>query len=135
MNKEIVEKLKQLSTKSLKYGDIPVGCIILQNNKIISTSYNNKYKKNNPIGHAEVNAIIKACKKLKRVNLMDCTLYTTLYPCNMCKALIEEVRIKKVNYILDNTKTINSSVKYEQVFDNEKGLFLKQIKEFFANKR
>ena len=129
----ILDTLIKLCDKAEKNGDIPVSCIIVYNNKIISKAYNTKYSKNNPLGHAEINAIIKATKKLKTVNLMDCTMYVTLKPCDLCQNLIKECRIKKVYYFLENDKRINSNTKYIKLEDNE---YLKQkITNFFKNKR
>ncbi len=135
MKKIIINQLKKLNKKALKYGDVPVSCIIIKNNKIISKEYNKKNKKNNPFAHAEILAIIKAAKKNKAFNLNDCELYVTLEPCDMCKAVISEARIKKVYYILKKTKSINNTVNYKLLNDYENNYFLKEIKEFFVNKR
>lgn len=135
MKKIIINQLKKLNKKALKYGDVPISCIIIKNNKIISKEYNKKNKKNNPFAHAEILAIIKAAKKNKTFNLNDCELYVTLEPCDMCKAVISEARIKKVYYILKKTKSINNTVNYKLLNDYENNYFLKEIKEFFVNKR
>ena len=65
MKKNIYDELVKLSEKSLKYGDVPVGAIIVKNNKIVSKSYNKREKENKIINHAEIDAILKANKKLK----------------------------------------------------------------------
>jgi len=130
---KIENELIKLNEKAIKNGDIPVSCIITKNNQIISKSYNNKYKNNNPIGHAEINAIFKAVKKLKTVNLMDCEMYVTLKPCKMCTEVINEVRMKKVYYYLENTKIINNTCNFIKMNENE--VLKKQIKNFFVNKR
>ncbi len=135
MKEKIINQLKKLNKKALKYGDVPVACIIIKNNKIIAKEYNKKNKKNNPFAHAEILAIIKAAKQNKTFNLNDCELYVTLEPCDMCKAVISEARIKKVYYILKKTKCINNTVKYELLNDYENNYFLREIKEFFINKR
>jgi len=135
MEEKNILKLKQLTMKQKNSIDIPVACVITCNNKIVASSTNDKYKKNNPLGHAEINAILKTCKKLKRTNLLDCTLYTTLYPCEMCSALINEVRIKNVKYIVKNIKKNNNTIKYEQVFKKENDFFSRKITDFFSKKR
>lgn len=135
MKKTIIEQLKKLNNIALKYGDVPVSCIIVKNNKIIAKEYNKRQKKNNPLAHAEVLAIIKATKRIKTWNLNDCELYVTLEPCEMCKSIINEARIKKVYYILSKTKKINDTVKYEQLDIADNDYFLNEIKEFFVNKR
>ncbi len=114
--------------------DIPVSCIITRNNRIVSKGINNKYSKNNPLGHAEINAIIKATKKLKTTNLKECELYVTLKPCKMCQSIIREMRIKKVYYYIENKKYINDNVKYIKI-DNNNNIFKNKIVDFFKNKR
>ena len=96
MKKKIVDKLMIMNKKAIGNGDIPVSCIITKNDKLISCSYNKKYKNNNPFDHAEIIAIRKACKKLKTSNLSDCEMYVTLYPSMMCQGAIIESRLKKV---------------------------------------
>ena len=135
MKNKIVNKMKKLNKKALLNGDIPVSCIITKNNIIISSDYNKKYKNNNPFDHAEILAIKKACKKLKTPNLGDCELYVTLYPCTMCQAVINEARIKKVYYILNQNKIINNNISYEHMFDNSFKYFQNEIKTFFKDKR
>ena len=86
--KKILKKLKSNNIKAIKNNDVPVSCIIIKNDTIVSTSYNKKNKKNNPLCHAEINAIIKAAKVTNSWNLNDCELYVTLEPCEMCKKVI-----------------------------------------------
>ena len=124
----------KMNKKAIKNGDIPVSCIITKNNKIISSAYNNKYKKNNPLGHAEIIAIQKACKKLNTCNLIDCELYVTLKPCLMCQEIIKETRIKTVHYIIDNNKYNNSKINYLKI-DKDSDIFEKELKDFFKSKR
>ena len=124
MNKYMLEAIKQAKIAQNK-GNIPVGAVIVMNNKIISKAYNKKNLnpgiiknkvhhpgKNISIYHAEILAIIKACKKLKSWRLNDCDLYVTLEPCNMCLSAIAESRIKNVYYILDsNYKNVENANK------------------------
>lgn len=78
--------------------EIPVGCVIVKNDVVISKAHNMKEKSNDATSHAEIIAIKKACGKLKRWRLDDCELYVTLEPCMMCVGAILESRIKKVYY-------------------------------------
>lgn len=96
-----IQLLYKLARKAAKNGDVPVSAIILKNDKIIATGYNNRQKKSVVLGHAEVNAIIKAERKLGDFRLNDCILLTTLKPCKMCQSIIEAARIKEIYYILD----------------------------------
>ena len=74
-----------------------VGAIIVKDGKILGQGYHQKCGE----GHAEVNAIIKAERKLGDFRLNDCILLTTLKPCKMCQSIIEAARIKEIYYILD----------------------------------
>lgn len=88
----------QLAKKAERKGDVPVGAVIVKNDKIISKAYNRKQKYNNAIMHAEVIAINKACKKLKTYRLNDCQMYVTLEPCPMCAGAIISARIGKLYF-------------------------------------
>lgn len=96
-----IQLLYKLARKAARNGDVPVSAIILKKDRIIATGYNNRQKKSFVLGHAEVNAIIKAERKLGDFRLNDCILLTTLKPCKMCQSIIEAARIKEIYYILD----------------------------------
>lgn len=135
MKEKIIKKLIELNNKAISDDEVPVSCIIIKENKIISYAYNSKIKNKSPLDHAEVIAIKKAAKKLKTWNLNDCELYVTLYPCDMCLSIINEARIKKVNYALNRTKKINNTVKIEKMETMEEPILEQQLKDFFKNKR
>jgi len=135
MKEKIIKKLIELNNKAISDDEVPVSCIIIKENKIISYAYNSKIKNKSPLDHAEVIAIKKAAKKLKTWNLNDCELYVTLYPCDMCLSIINEARIKKVNYVLNRTKKINNTVKIEKMETMEEPILEQQLKDFFKNKR
>lgn len=84
--------------KSLKYGDVPVGAVIVYNGKIISKAHNQKEKKNMATAHAEILSINKANKKLKNFRLSDCEIYVTKEPCLMCMGALLSCRIKKITF-------------------------------------
>ncbi len=94
--------------KAYKKNEIPVGAIIVKNNKIIAKAHNNRQYKYNVLGHAEINAILKAERKIKDWRLDDCTMYVTLAPCQMCQMIINESRIDKVYYLLDQKSQNNA---------------------------
>ena len=99
MNEEyIIKEMNKLLLKAIKKNEVPVGAIIVKNNKIIAKAYNKTNKTNNILSHAEILAIIKASKKIKNWRLDDCTLYVSLEPCSMCKEIIKKSRIKQVIY-------------------------------------
>ena len=95
----ILEIVLKEAKKAYKKGEIPVGCVIVRDNEIISEAHNTKQKSHSCINHAEIIAITKAEKRIKDWRLNDCELYVSLEPCNMCKEVIRQARIKKVYYL------------------------------------
>ena len=93
--------------KAYKKNEIPVGVVIVKNNKIISKAHNNRQYKYNVLGHAEINAILKAEKNIKDWRLDGCIMYVTLAPCQMCQMVINESRIDKVYYLLEQNNQNN----------------------------
>ena len=89
------EALKEAS-KAKKLNEVPIGCVIVHDGKIIGRGYNRRMKDKNTLSHAELNAIKKASKKLKDWRLDDCEMYVTTEPCQMCSGAIVQSRIKKV---------------------------------------
>ena len=89
------EALKE-AKKAYKKLEVPVGVVIVKDDKIIARAYNQKESKNSPIKHAEIIAIEKACKKLNNWRLNDCDMYVTLEPCSMCAGAIINSRIRKI---------------------------------------
>ena len=83
MNKYINEILR-LADKAYMNDDVPVGAIVVLNNKIIGRGYNRRMKDKNTLSHAELNAIKKASKKMGDWRLEECKMYVTLEPCIMC---------------------------------------------------
>ena len=88
--------------KAYRNGEVPVGAVLVQNNKILAKAHNNKEKKKCSLEHAELIVIKKACGKCDNWRLMDSTLYVTLEPCPMCASAIKQSRIERVVYLLDN---------------------------------
>lgn len=88
--------------KASKKNEVPIGCVIVQDGKVISKAYNRKTLDNVATYHAEVLAIEKACQRLNTWYLDDCTLYTTVEPCLMCTGAILQSRISKVVYGVKN---------------------------------
>ena len=84
--------------KAYKKNEVPVGAVIVYNDKIIAKAHNKKEGSNRAIAHAEILAIEKANKHLKNFRLEDCVMYVTLEPCIMCAGAITSARIKKLVY-------------------------------------
>lgn len=82
--------------KAASEGEVPIGCVIVKDDKIIARGRNAREKKKHALLHAEMVAIDKACKKLSGWRLWECDLYVTLEPCPMCCGAIINSRIRKV---------------------------------------
>ena len=82
--------------KAYKLDEVPIGCVIVQNEKIIARGYNRRNTDKNTLAHAELSAIKKASKKTGDWRLEDCTMYVTLEPCQMCAGAIVQSRLGKV---------------------------------------
>lgn len=132
---DYMNELKKLNNKAIINNDVPVSCIIVYKNKIISKAYNKREYKNNPLLHAEIIAIQKAAKKLNTWNLSECKLFVTLKPCNMCMEVIKESRINEIYYVLNNDKNVNRKVKLIEINCKNKQYFVNQLKDFFSDKR
>lgn len=101
--KYMKEALKQ-AKKALALGEVPIGCVIVREDKVIARGYNRRNTDKNVLSHAEITAINKACKKLGDFRLEDCVLYVTLEPCPMCAGAIVQARIPRVIYGAKNPK-------------------------------
>lgn len=127
-------------------GEVPIGAVIVKDDKVVSSAYNKREKHQIATHHAEILAIEKACKKLHSWRLDDCTLYVTLEPCPMCAGAILNARIKKVVYavsdensgaiskfdMLNNTLNHTTISEHDKTYEEEnKNL----IQNFFKNKR
>ena len=93
--KYMKEALKQ-SKKAYVLGEVPIGCVIVYEGKIIGRGYNRRNTDKNTLAHAEITAINKASKFIGDWRLEDCTLYVTLEPCQMCAGAIVQARIPEV---------------------------------------
>lgn len=128
----------KLAKKAYKNGDVPVGAVIVENNKIIGKGYNKRQKLKNVTRHAEIIALEKACKKKKNWYLNDCEIYITLEPCMMCMGAIKQAHIKKIYFSTENIKC-----GYNKINKNmpiiEKNIYKEEsinlLKSFFKNKR
>jgi tRNA(adenine34) deaminase len=120
MNKYMELTLIEAKKASI-INEVPVGAVIVYNNKVIAKAHNLRQKKKNVLAHAEILAIEHASKKLKTWHLDGCILYVSMKPCRMCEEVIKQSRIKQIYYIVDNNKEINYSLNYIQdnTFENE----------------
>ena len=86
----------KLAKKAADAGEVPIGCVIVHNGKIIGRGYNRRNTDHSSLSHAEMTAIKKANAHLKDWRLEDCTMYVTLEPCQMCAGACVQARIPKV---------------------------------------
>lgn len=90
--------------KAYAINEVPIGCVIVQNGKIIARGYNRRNIDKNTLAHAELTAIRKASKKTGDWRLEDCTMYVTLEPCQMCSGAIVQARMPRVVIASMNAK-------------------------------
>ena len=90
--------------KAYALNEVPIGCVIVQDGKIIARGYNRRNTDKNALAHAELAAIKKASRKTGDWRLEDCTMYVTLEPCQMCAGAIVQCRLKKVYIATMNPK-------------------------------
>ena len=135
--------------KALAIDEVPIGCIIVKNDKIIARAYNKRVKDKSSLSHAEILTIKKACKKIGDWRLEDCNMYITLEPCPMCAGAIVQARIPKVVIATMNPKAgcagsvinllnmpnLNHQVEISMADEEEKNEAAKLLQDFFKNLR
>ena len=104
MKNAFMEKALELARQSANEGEVPVGAVIVKDNKIIACGRNRRELGKNALYHAEIEAIDNACKALGGWRLWQCEMYVTLEPCPMCAGAIINSRIKAVYYGASDNK-------------------------------
>lgn len=140
------EALKE-AKKAFRKNEVPVGAVVVYNDKVIAKAHNLNITTNDPTAHAEILALRKASKILKNYRLPDCIVYTTLEPCPMCAGAMVYCRIKKLVYATDDPKS-GSCKSVLNIVNNKKlnhrikvvsGVYKKQaeslLKKFFKKLR
>lgn len=147
INEKFMKIAIKEAMKAWKKDEVPIGAIIVKDDKIIARAHNLREKKQLSTAHAEILAIEKACKKLNTWRLENCTLYVTLEPCAMCTGATILSRIDHVVYGAKDAKggCIESCIKmYEQQGFNHYPTYLsgvleeecsKILSDFFKEKR
>lgn len=132
--------------KAKKHDEVPIGAVLVINDKVVAKSHNKREKTQNALAHAEINVIKKACKKMKSWRLDNALMYVTLEPCPMCAGAIANARIKKVIYACSDTtakdnlcEKICQSERLNHKVELEKGLHEEEsralLQTFFKEKR
>ena len=91
----MAQALKE-AKKAYKHNEVPIGCVVVKNNKILAATHNTRHASKNPLNHAEVTAIKRASKKIHAWMMDDLTIYVTVEPCLMCGGILLQSRIKRV---------------------------------------
>ena len=95
-DQRFMDRALELAREAAAEGEVPVGCVIVRKGEIVAEGRNRRETHKTALGHAEIEAIAKACKALGGWRLWDCTLYVTLEPCPMCAGAIINARIPRV---------------------------------------
>jgi tRNA(adenine34) deaminase len=128
-------------------GDVPVGCVLVHEGKILARGHNFRQRAQDPTAHAEMIAIREAAQKLGSFRLLDVTAYVTLEPCPMCAGALVNARVPCVVYGCDDPKagatrslyTIGNDARLNHRFDLVPGVLgdacSKQLSAFFEQLR
>ena len=103
-DEKYMKEAKKQAMKAYALGEVPIGCVIICQDKIIARGYNRRNTDKNTLSHAELNAIRKASRKMGDWRLEGCTLYVTLEPCQMCAGAIVQARLDRVVIAAMNPK-------------------------------
>lgn len=148
LDEKFMRAALKLAEAGQSQNEVPIGAIIVdKNGKIISRATNLRETHNTTLGHAELVAIHRACKKLNSWRLIDCTLYVTLEPCFMCAGALVQSRISRVVYgavdpkggALHSLANVGSDKRLNHQFEITAGVLKEDcgllLKNFFKQKR
>lgn len=97
-HREYMERALELARQAMAEGEVPVGCVIVKDGRVVGEGRNRRETGRTALGHAEIEAIHQACRTLGGWRLTGCTLYVTLEPCPMCAGAIVNARIPALYY-------------------------------------
>ena len=123
---DFMREAMKCAMKAARHDDVPIGAVIVKNGKIIARGENKVQQKSNPVLHAEIVAIVAACKKLEKKFLDGCEIFVTLEPCAMCATAISLARLKKVVYAAEDPK--GGGIEYNaKIYDTDRHLFKPEV--------
>jgi len=137
----------KLAQHAESIGEVPVGAVIVKDNKIVAEGWNQPISGHDPTAHAEVIALRAAAKELENYRVIDTTLYVTLEPCAMCAGALIHARVKRVVFGAPDPRTgaagsvfeILNTNKLNHVVEIEQGVLGQEcaqlLKQFFKKKR
>lgn len=144
---QYMKEALKLAKRAAKLGEVPIGCVIEYNGKIIGKGYNRRKTDKSALSHAEITAIKQACKALDDWRLEGCTMYVTLEPCQMCAGAIVQARIPRViigcknpkagcaGSIMDILNEPRFNHRVNTIFGMLEGECSKVLTDFFKNMR
>ena len=147
MEEKFMMQAYKEAQKAFEEDEVPVGCVIIKDGKIIARAHNRKEKKNCALFHAEIECIRKATGKLNNWNLKGCEIYVTLEPCMMCTGALINSRIDRIVYGCEDPKggALVSNIRLQDVrllnhYPQIQGGVMEKdcselLKKFFKNKR
>lgn len=109
-NKKFMDLAYKESLKAFDNDEVPVGAVIVKDNKVIAKAYNKKETNKCSLEHAEIRVIQKASKILNNWRLSGCDIYVTLEPCPMCASAIHQARISNIYYCIKQKDTLNERI-------------------------
>jgi tRNA(adenine34) deaminase len=139
MDKQLIDEqwmkeALQLAKQAADLGEVPIGAVVVCDDKIVGRGFNRRESAHDPIAHAEILAIQEASQNLKRWRLTGCTLYVTLEPCPMCAGALVNARVDRLVY---GTTDVKSRLNHE--FETCGGVLAEEsgglLKAFFRNLR
>lgn len=147
MKNDFMKLALEEAEKAFSIGEVPIGAVIVKNNRIIGRGHNTRESSESVLGHAELNAIENATKHLGGWRLTGCDIYVTIEPCPMCIGAIYQSRIRKIYYGAPDLKSggcgsifnlfsfegLNHYCEIEGGIEEIASLHL--LKRFFQNKR
>jgi len=146
-DKQFMQRALELARKAESHDEVPVGAVIVLNDKIVGEGYNQPITSNDPTAHAEIVALRAAAKALDNYRLIDTTMYVTLEPCSMCAGALVHARVKRIVIGAKDPRTgaagsvfnILNSEKLNHQLEVEQGLLEEEcgalLSNFFRNKR
>lgn len=94
-DEKYMKRALKLAKKAAELGEVPIGCVIVYEGRVIGSGYNRRKTDKNTLSHAEITAIRRASKRIGDWRLEDCTMYVTLEPCQMCAGAMVQARITR----------------------------------------
>ena len=146
-HEDYMREALSLARKAAQEGEVPVGCVIVKDGKIIGRGRNRREEKQHTSSHAEMEAIAQANEALKSWRLDGCALYVTLEPCIMCAGLMHQARIDRCVYGASDKKagalgtlySVNADERLNHTFEAVPGVLEEEcaalLKDFFKSKR